>query len=101
MLIILKLKKKLGVDISNGVINSKVALEMAKKGKIFLDVDICVSFTGVAGPSEVENKKVGLCYIAINNKVYKNEFSGGRILIIEQAVNFAIKRLEEIYDFST
>ena len=48
------IKSKLGIDISNGVVNKKVALEMAKKGKEFLGVDICVSFTGEAGPKPKE-----------------------------------------------
>ena len=94
-----KIKEKLGVDISKGVVNPEAALEMARKGKIFLDVDICVAFTGIAGPETVENKEVGLCYIAINKNVYKKNFSGSREKVMKSAVDFAIIKLKEIYNF--
>ena len=34
-----------------GVVSKEVAYEMASKGKKLLDVDICVSITGNAGPT--------------------------------------------------
>ncbi len=92
-----EIKEKLGVDTSKGVINSKVALEMSLKGKEFFNVDYCISFTGNAGPEPMENKRVGLVYIAINNNVYELDFGPiKRNEIRERAVNFAHEKLEEI-----
>ncbi len=91
-----ELKAKLGVDTSNGVINETVAKEMALKGKNFLDVDICVSFTGNAGPLTVEGKPIGLVYIAINERVYKKEYQGSRTEIINQSVEFALNEIKQI-----
>lgn len=48
-----------------GVISSQCAIEMAVKAKKLLDVDICVSFTGNAGPSAMEGKPAGEVYCAI------------------------------------
>ena len=87
------IKEKLGVDTSNGVVNKEVALQMALKGKEFLGVDTCVSFTGNAGPDVLDGKEVGLVYIAINDLVYELNLKGDRQEIREQAVNFALKKL--------
>lgn len=53
-----------------GVISRECAVEMASKAKELLDVDVCVSFTGNAGPSSMEGKLAGVVYCAI---AYKNE----------------------------
>lgn len=87
-----EIKEKLGVDISGGVINKEVAKQMAIKGKKFLNVDICISFTGNAGPISIENKPVGLVYVAINEEVFELNFKGDRNSIREQAVKFAINK---------
>ena len=48
------------------VVSSKVAQEMAMNGKKLLNVDICLSITGNAGPTvEKGNKQVGEAYIGI------------------------------------
>jgi len=59
-----------------GVISANMALEMVKQCIKMFDTDICVSFTGNAGPSRLENKEVGLWYLAIlyKNKSYVYEF---------------------------
>ena len=88
-----EIKKIFGIPINKGVINKNVALSMAKVGKKILNVDVCVAFTGNAGPKALENKPVGLVYIAINNKVYEKNFKGTRISIRKQAVKFAIRKL--------
>ena len=88
-----EIKEKLGVDTSNGVVNKKVALEMAKKGKEFLDVDICVSFTGEAGP-ESNEKPTGTVFIAINDLVLELFLEGTRNEIRQQAVEIAFKELD-------
>lgn len=90
-----EIKEKLGVDTSNGVINKEVAKEMALKGKEYFNVDLCISFTGNAGPSTMENKPVGEVYISFNDKVFALTLKGDRESIRNQAVEFAIKKLEE------
>ncbi len=92
-----EIKEKLGVDTSKGVINKEVAHQMASKGKKYFNVDYCVSFTGNAGPTTLENKEVGLVYIGINNTVYEIKYGNkDRNEIRMEAVRFAIKRLKEI-----
>ncbi len=87
-------KDKLGVNVANGVINSNTALEMAKRGKEFFNVDYCIAFTGNAGPSAMEDKPVGLFYIAINNQVYEFFYPNlSRNEIRKKAVEIAIKKL--------
>ena len=48
-----------------GVISAPCAEEMASKARRLLDVDVCVSFTGNAGPDAMEGKPAGLVYCAI------------------------------------
>ncbi len=49
-----------------GAVSSQTAIEMAEGGKRLLDVDICVSVTGIAGPSgATPEKPVGLFYIGL------------------------------------
>ena len=58
-----------------GVVSKEIASLMCVNGKAILNSDICVSFTGNAGPDAMENKPVGEVYIGINFKddisVYK------------------------------
>ncbi|WP_412031430.1 CinA family protein [Metamycoplasma buccale] len=89
------IKAKLGIDISNGVINNEVAKQMAIKGREFFNSDFCVSFTGNAGPNSMENKPVGLIYIAINEEVWELNLKGTRNKIRALAVKFALKKLRE------
>ena len=49
-----------------GAVSPQTAIEMAEGGRRLLGVDICVSDTGIAGPSGAEpGKPVGLFYIGI------------------------------------
>ncbi|NQZ65588.1 MAG: CinA family protein [Mycoplasmatales bacterium] len=91
-----EIKEKLDIDISNGVINKQVAREMTIKGREFLNVDVCVAFTGNAGPTILDNKPIGLVYIAINDQVFELNFKGDRNSIRNQAVNFAIDKIFNI-----
>ncbi len=91
-----EIKEKLGIDTSRGVINSKVAQEMALKGQEYFNVDYCFSFTGNAGPLAMEQKKVGLVFIALNEKVYELNFKGNREEIRRQCVNFALELLMKL-----
>jgi PncC family amidohydrolase len=49
-----------------GAVSQQTALEMARGGRKLLDVDICVSDTGIAGPSGGSPEKpVGLFYMGL------------------------------------
>lgn len=55
----------------HGVVSYEVCQQMAIKGQKLLGVDICVSFTGNAGPTVCElGTEVGTCYMCI---VYKGQ----------------------------
>ena len=86
-----EIKEKLGIDTTRGVINREVALSMSRIGRKFFNSDICVSFTGNAGPDGMDNKPVGLVFIAINEEVFELNFKGSRNEIRRKAVEFAIK----------
>lgn len=61
-----------------GVVSKETAYEMAQKGREVLNVDLCVSVTGNAGPSvESDNKPVGRAYVSIcsKDKVETYEFN--------------------------
>jgi len=62
---------------------------------------ICISTTGIAGPSgSTKNKPVGLIYIGIRinkkNIVIKKNFKGTRIQIQKKCVNFILKYLDKL-----
>ena len=67
-------------------------------GKRILDVDLCVSFTGNAGPDAMEGKPVGEVYIGIAYEdvvVYKLNLEGSRKEIALKAIDFAQKKIIE------
>ena len=69
-----KLKEEiLGISnstlVENGAVSEIVAIEMAEKGLEKLDVDICLSTTGIAGPlGGTEEKPVGIVWIGLATK---------------------------------
>jgi nicotinamide-nucleotide amidase len=69
-----KLKEEiLGISnstlVENGAVSEIVALQMAESGLKKLDVDICLSTTGIAGPLGVtDDKPVGLVWIGLATK---------------------------------
>ncbi len=74
-----------------GVVSEEVAKEMAQKGKEVLDVDVCVSITGNAGPSvEPGGKPVGRAYVGIFyagfTKVFELNLKGSRNEIRKEAI---------------
>ncbi|UWD34283.1 CinA family protein [Mesomycoplasma molare] len=91
-----EIKEKIGVNTSNGVISAETALEMAKRGREFFDVDYCFAFTGNAGPIPMEKNDIGETYIAINEEVFRLELKGNREEIISQAVEFAYKKFKAL-----
>jgi nicotinamide-nucleotide amidase len=80
-----------------GVVSKEIASQMAINGRKALNVDICVSFTGNAGPEALDALSVGTCFIAIASKkfdcVYPVQFSGTRQEIREAAVSWIIGEL--------
>lgn len=83
-----------------GAISEEVAVEMARNTQSLLNTDICISFTGNAGPNPMEGKEVGLCYIAVvmfdEVFVYCLEFNGSRNQIRSLAVNYGCKLILDI-----
>jgi nicotinamide-nucleotide amidase len=66
-----------------GAVSEQTALEMAGGGRKLLDVDICVSDTGIAGPSgATPEKPVGLFYLGLaaedESLSQKHAFPGNR-----------------------
>lgn len=80
-----------------GVVSKEIAYHMANNARQLLNVDVCVSFTGNAGPEAMENKPVGEVHIGIATKddarIYSLNLSGTRDEIRRQAVEFALKKL--------
>ena len=83
---------------SSGACSKEVAFLMAKNGKKVLDVDICVSFTGNAGPLPMENRPVGEIFIGIafldSVEVHQYNLSGSRQEIQDKAIANVLKILE-------
>ena len=75
---------------------------MAKKGQELLNVDVCISFTGNAGPSAMEGKPVGEVYIGLAyfNEVIVYPFllKGDRETIQKEGVKNALAILEKKID---
>ena len=94
-----EMKEKLGVpeEVIDGysAVSAQCAAEMAKAGHAYYQSDVCVSFTGNAGPTASEGKPVGECYVAIyvDGDVfpYKLECKGERNEIRETLVSFALR----------
>ena len=63
-----------------GAVSEEVAIEMAKNGREILDVDYCISTTGIAGPGgATDTKPVGLVWVglATKNQVITRKFNFG------------------------
>jgi PncC family amidohydrolase len=92
---------KISADLINtqGVVSKEIAYQMCEKTSKLLSSDICISFTGNAGPSAMENKEVGLVYIGIcylnEIEVYEYHFQGDRNSIREQVVLEGFKIIEK------
>lgn len=74
----------------HGTVSKECALEMAKRIRELLNTSVGISFTGVAGPGEIEEKPAGTVYIAISDsdngdQVKLFTFQGSRNSIRERA----------------
>ena len=82
-----------------GVVSEQIAYQMAEKGRDLLDVDVCVSFTGNAGPEAMEGKPVGEIYIGLSSKdgtlVFPYMLKGTRNSIQEEGVKNALEIIKE------
>lgn len=78
-----------------GVVSKEIAIKMCENGNKLFKSDLCVSFTGNAGPEAMENKPVGLIYIGIcfGNKsvAYEYNLNGTREEIQNEAVQIAVE----------
>lgn len=88
----------------HGAVSEQCAHELAENAARIFGTDIGISFTGVAGPAEVEGKPVGTVYVAIAMKgmptmVEKLTLSGTREAIRNRAVKygsyFLVRNLKE------
>ena len=82
-----------------GAVSAETAREMAENGAQITGSDICISLTGLAGPSSEEGKPVGLVYIGCccKGKVTVREcrFSGSRSAVRTSAAEYALKLVRE------
>ena len=89
------------VTIENyGVVSKQTALEMAQGGRKLLGVDICLSDTGIAGPSgATPEKPVGLFYLGLAAKdessSQKHVFPGSRAENKRDAAEAALNMLKQ------
>jgi len=83
-----------------GAVSEQTALEMAQGGRKLLDVDICVSDTGIAGPSgATPEKPLGLFYLGLATKdeslSQKHVFPGNREKNKRDAAEAALNMLKQ------
>lgn len=83
-----------------GAVSPQVAEEMANGGRKNLNVDICLSDTGIAGPGgATPGKPVGLFYIGMANKSgvtnRKLELTGSRLEIKQKVADAVLRWLKE------
>lgn len=82
-----------------GAVSEEVCKSMALNAREKLDVDYCISTTGIAGPSGgTATKPVGLVYIGIAGpngfvQVKRHEFHGTREQVIERTAFAALEML--------
>jgi PncC family amidohydrolase len=84
----------------HGAVSSETAIEMAKGGRKLLNVDICISDTGIAGPTgATPGKPVGLFYLGLSTKdtamTKEHNFEGNREQNKQKAAETALNLLKE------
>jgi len=83
-----------------GAVSAEVAEEMAQGGRRILATDICLSDTGIAGPTgATPEKPVGLFFIGLSHKggtySQKHNFQGDREQNKQSAAEAALSWLKE------
>ena len=83
-----------------GAVSSQVAEQMADRGRSVLGVDVCISDTGIAGPTGATiSKPLGLFYLGLASKEgtfnRKHIFTGNRQQNQEMAAQAALNWLKE------
>lgn len=83
-----------------GAVSEQTAIEMAQGGRKLLAVDVCISDTGIAGPSgAIPEKPVGLFYIGLATEyeglIQKHMFSGDRERNKQKAAQAALNMLKQ------
>ena len=86
---------------NHGAVSSQVAKKMSENLFKQTNCNLCISVTGVAGPSGGSDKKpVGLVYIGIKYKkeniVFKKYFKGSRIQIQKKIIIFIFKKINSL-----
>jgi PncC family amidohydrolase len=84
----------------HGSVSSEIAIEMAKAGRKLLTLDVCISDTGIAGPTgATPGKPVGLFYLGISakdtNMAKKHQLQGNREQNKQKAAEMALTLLKE------
>lgn len=87
-----------------GVVSQEIGGDMALHGRVVLQSDYCISFTGNAGPTPMENKPVGLIFIGVTaynmTQVFRYELKGDRESVINQALELGYQHLAKmLHDF--
>jgi len=95
----------------HGAVSPQAATEMAEGGRKLLKADICISDTGIAGPTgDTPGKPIGLFYIGLSSKdttqSHKHIFEGNREQNKQKATEMSLvtlkeylqKRLDEVDD---
>ena len=95
------LKIPISKIIKHGAVSKEVALSMVLKLAKLSKSKICISTTGISGPSGgTKNKPIGLVYIGVkfNKQVFvvKNIFIGNRNKIQNDTVNYALQTIGEL-----
>lgn len=90
---------------TDGVVSAQCAAELAENVARLVNADVGISFTGVAGPDELEGKPVGTVYIGISIKgqpvtTEKLNLGGSReanrIRAVKYGCHFLIEKLKKI-----
>ena len=82
-----------------GLVSKETVIYMAKRIRIVNKTEFGIGISGVAGPKSIENKPVGLVFIALASKgktfCRKFNFKGKRLSIKQKAATAALKILKE------
>lgn len=84
----------------HGAVSSRTTIEMAKGGRKLLKVDVCLSDTGIAGPTgATPGKPIGLFYLGLSaknsNLAKEHHFRGNREENKQKAAETALTILKE------